>query len=187
MHLRACRFSYTCCCYRSECLLSLLSNQCYATDYSYSYSYASYRQSIASLRRRSRLSRLLGCGSNLSSGSSSSYRCSSRSCCGSFGGRLSRIFNDGDSTSTAARNAAVTSFAVLVRGFYAVGILTVDRQGVGVASLSILANFNGDCSDLTANSLQRNSCICKRSEYKVASIVSSCQAGSLLYRSFQGR
>ena len=62
MHLRACRFSYTCCCYRSECLLSLLSNQCYATDYSYSYSYASYRQSVASIRRRSGLSRLLGCG-----------------------------------------------------------------------------------------------------------------------------
>ncbi len=56
--LCACRFSYTCCCYRSECLLSLLSNQCYATDYSYSYSYASYRQSVASLRRRSGLSRL---------------------------------------------------------------------------------------------------------------------------------
>ena len=167
MHLCACRFSYTCCCYRSECLLSLLSNQCYATDYSYSYSYASYRQSVASLRRRSGLSRL-GRGSNLSSGSSSSYRCSSRSCCGSFGGRLGRIFNDGDGTSTAARNASFASFAVLVRGFYAVGILTVDRQSEGVARLSTFANLYLDFCDLTANCFQRNRCISKRSKDEVA-------------------
>ena len=151
MHLRACRFSYTCCCYRSECLLSLLSNQCYATDYSYSYSYASYRQSIASLRRRSGLSRLLGCGSNLSSGSSSSYRCSSRSCCGSFGGSRFRFTNDSDGTSAARSNTNVTSYTILNRHILAIRILTRNRYGELVTNLSSGRNLNNDFSELASS------------------------------------